>query len=47
MNGFSLLIFDGKLESVAMVISFPAAISVDDDPSAGADGVSQEKNIYA
>ena len=35
--GFSVLIVDGKLESVAMVIEFPGEISVDDDPSAEAD----------
>ena len=39
---FSVLVVDGKLESVAMVISFPGDISVDADPSAEADGVSGE-----
>ena len=40
--GSLVLIVDDKLESVAMVISFPGDISVDDDPSAEAEGVSEE-----
>ena len=40
--GFSVLIVDGKLESVAVFISFSGDISVDDHPSAEADGVSEE-----
>ena len=40
--GFSVLSVDGKLESVAMIISFPGNTSDDDDPSSEAEGDSEE-----